>query len=130
MGKRRQSGGWGKQRGITLMGLLFWAVTIGFAAYVGLNVFPTVNEFLTIKKAVAKVAGQGLSTVPEIRNAFDKQKDIEYSIKSISGKDLDITKDNSGVVVISFAYNSEVVLMEPVFLLIKYAGSAKGSGGN
>jgi hypothetical protein len=59
--------------------------------------------------------------VPEIRNAFERQKDIEYSITSISSKDLSITKENDKVVV-SFAYDKEIELMKPVFLLIKFEG--------
>jgi hypothetical protein len=112
------------QRGVTLFGLLFWAIIIGFLALVGLRVLPTVNEFFTIKRAVEKISASGATTVPEIRNAFEKQKDIEYSIVSITGKDLEITKVNEKVV-ISFAYNKEIELMSPVFLLIKYEGRSK-----
>ena len=112
------------QRGVTLFGLLFWAVVIGFLALVGLRVLPTMNEYFTIQRAINKVAAEGISTVPAIRAAFDKQKDIEYSISSISGKDLNITKDNDKVV-ISFAYDKEIELMSPVFLLIKYEGRSK-----
>jgi hypothetical protein len=53
--------------------------------------------------------------------AREKQKDIEYSIVSITGKDLVITKENEKVVV-SFAYDKEVELVKPVFLLIKFEG--------
>jgi len=112
------------QRGVTLFGLLFWAIIIGFVALVGLRVLPTVNEFFTIKRAVEKISASGATTVPEIRNAFEKQKEIEYSIVSITGKDLEITKVNEKVV-ISFAYNKEIELMSPVFLLIKYEGRSK-----
>ena len=112
------------QRGVTLFGLLFWAVIIGFTALVVLRVLPTVNEFYTILRAITKVANEGGTSVPGIRAAFDKQKDIEYSISSISGKDLSITKDNDKVVV-SFAYDKEIELMSPVFLLIKYEGRSK-----
>jgi hypothetical protein len=112
------------QRGVTLFGLLFWAVLIGFVALVGLRVLPTVNEYYTILRAINKVAAEGGTTVPVIRAAFEKQKDIEYSISSISGKDLNITKDNDKVV-ISFAYDKEIELMSPVFLLIKYEGRSK-----
>jgi hypothetical protein len=112
------------QRGVTLFGLLFWAIIIGFLALVGLRVLPTVNEFFTIKRAVEKISASGATTVPEIRNAFEKQKEIEYSIVSITGKDLEITKVNEKVV-ISFAYNKEIELMSPVFLLIKYEGRSK-----
>ena len=113
-----------QQRGVTLFGLLMWAIVIGFLALLGMRVLPTMNEFFTIQKAVNKIAAEGLSTVPEIRNAFERQKDIEYSIQSISSKDLDITKENDKVV-IRFAYDKEVEIMSPVYLLIKYQGSSK-----
>lgn len=114
------SGGRCRQRGITLFGLLLWAIVIGFLALV----VPTVNEYFTIQKAVSKIAAEGFTTVPEIRSAFEKQKQIEYSITSISAKDLDITKENDKVV-IHFAYDKEVEIMSPVYLLIKYEGSSK-----
>jgi Domain of unknown function (DUF4845) len=113
-----------RQRGVTLLGLLFWGGILGFLAVVGMKVLPTVNEFLTIQKAVSKIAKEGGSTVPEIRTAFEKQKEIEYSIQSITAKDLNITKENDRVVV-SFAYPKEVELFGPVFLLIKYEGRSK-----
>jgi hypothetical protein len=109
-----------RQRGVTLFGLLFWAVVVGFVALIGMRVLPALNEFFTIKRTVNKIAGEG-ATVPEIRAAFERQKDIEYSIVSITGKDLTITKENDKVVV-SFAYDKEVELVKPVFLLIKFEG--------
>ena len=113
-----------RQRGITLLGLLIWAIIIGFVALITMNVLPTVNEYFTVQKAVNKIAAEGLTTVPEIRAAFERQKEIEYSIQSISGKDLNITKENDKVV-IGFAYEKEVKLISPVFLLIKYEGRSK-----
>jgi hypothetical protein len=112
------------QRGITLFGLMFWAIVVGFLALLTMRVLPTLNEYFTIQKAVKKIATEGGGTVPEIRNAFEKQKEIEYSIQSISGKDLVITKENDKVVV-SFAYDKEIELMKPVYLLIKYEGRSK-----
>jgi len=120
---QRQSAGRG-QRGVTLFGLLFWAIVVGFVALIVMKVLPTMNEYFTIQKAVNKIAQEGATTVPEIRAAFERTKDIEYSITSISGKDLKITKENDKVV-ISFAYDKEIELMSPVFLLIKYEGRSK-----
>jgi hypothetical protein len=108
------------QRGITLFGLLFWAIVVGFVALVGMRVLPTLNEYFTIKRAINKITSEG-ATVPEIRGAFDKQKDIEYAISTIGGKDLVITKENDKIVV-SFAYDKEIELMKPVYLLIKFEG--------
>ncbi len=112
------------QRGITLFGLMFWAIVVGFGALILMRVLPTMNEYFTIQKAVKKIAVEGGGTVPEIRSAFDKQKEIEYSIQSISGKDLVVTKENDKVVV-SFAYDKEIELMKPVYILIKYEGRSK-----
>ena len=108
------------QRGVTLFGLMFWAIIVGFVALIGIRVLPALNEYFTIKRTVNKVSSEG-STVPEIRAAFEKQKDIEYSIQAISGKDLNITKDDDKIVV-SFAYNKEIELAGPVFLLLKFEG--------
>jgi len=103
-----------------MFGLLLWAIIIGFGALIGMRVLPAMNEYFTIKRAVNKITSEG-TTVPEIRNAFERQKDIEYSITSISSKDLAITKENDKIVV-SFAYDKEIELMKPVFLLIKFEG--------
>lgn len=115
-----------KQRGVTLLGLMFWAVLIGMVAMLVLNVLPTVNEYATIQKAVTKLAKEGGGTVQEIRAAFERTKQIEYSITSISSKDLEITKENEKIV-IRFAYDKEIMLFEPVYLLIKYKGEAKSN---
>jgi len=122
MSKRHRVGR--QQQGITLLGLLFWAIVVGFIALLTIRVLPTLNEFFTIQKAVNKVALEGGSTVPEIRAAFEKQREVEYSIQSISAKDLDITKENEQIV-IRFAYNKEIELLAPVFLVIKYEGRSR-----
>ena len=99
------------QRGVTLIGLVFWGVLVASVALVAMKVLPTMNEYFTIQRAVNKLATSGGNTVPEIRKAFERQKDIEYAITSINAKDLEITK--------------EIELVEPVYLLIKYRGRSQ-----
>ena len=113
-----------RQRGLTLIGLLTWAILIGFAGYLLVRVLPTISEAYTVQGVVDRLAAQPASTVPEIRQAFDRQRMIDASIVSLTGRDLDITKENERVV-ISFAYDKEIELFGPVFLLIKYAGRSK-----
>ena len=79
---------------------------------------------LTIQRTIEKVAAGNPATVNEVRNAFDRQKEIEYSISSIGSKDLQITKENDKVV-ISYAYNKEVPLFGPVYILLKYEGRSR-----
>ena len=112
------------QRGITLFGLMFWAVLVGFSGYVLVRTLPTVNEYLTIQRTVKQIAESSPGTVAETRQAFDKQKSIEYSIEAISGKDLIVTKENDKVVV-AFAYDKLIPIYGPVNLLIKYEGRSK-----
>jgi hypothetical protein len=112
------------QRGMSLIGLMAWAIIIGFIGYVAVRVLPTVNEFLTVQRAVDRVAADSPPTVAEVRKAFDRQKDIEYAISSVSGKDLEVTKENDKLV-IRFAYDKEIPLVEPVYLLMKYKGRSK-----
>ena len=114
------------QRGVTLIGLLLWAIVVAFVALMVVRVLPTINEYSTILRAVQKIAKEAPSTVPEARAAFERQKEIEYSISSIGGKDLLITKE-SDKVVIRFAYDKEIEIFEPVFLLIKYRGEGRSN---
>jgi hypothetical protein len=113
-----------RQRGITLFGLMFWAIAIGFVGYLLVRTLPTMNEYFTIQRAIDKIAASQPSTVAEARAAFERQKEIEYSIVSVTSKDLQITKENERVV-IAFAYDKEVPIAGPVYLLIKYEGRSK-----
>jgi hypothetical protein len=112
------------QRGLTLFGLLFWAILIGFAGYLVVTILPTINEYVTIQRTVKAIAKNQPATVAEARAAFDKQKDLEYAIGAISGKDLVITKENDKVV-ISYAYDKIVPVYGPVNILLKYAGDTR-----
>ncbi len=112
------------QRGITLIGLLSWTILLGFLGYLAVRVIPTVSEAYTVQGVIERMAAAPAPTVADIRRAFDKQKQIDATIVSISGTDLDITKEND-VVVIGFAYEKEIPLFGQVYLLIKYAGRSR-----
>ena len=113
-----------QQRGLSLIGLLFWGVVLAFGAVVTARVFPTVLEFYTIQKIVDRIAISNPSTVPAVRAEFERSTQVEYSISSISAQDLVISKDNDKLQ-ISFAYDKQIDLAGPVFLLIKYAGKSR-----
>ena len=112
------------QRGFTLIGLLTWSILIGFGGYLLVRVVPTISEAYTVQSVVERLAAAPAPTVPEIRSAFDRQRNIDSTISSLTGADLDITKENDRVV-IAYAYEKEIPLFGPAFLLIKYAGRSK-----
>ncbi|MDG0836180.1 DUF4845 domain-containing protein [Pelomonas saccharophila] len=114
-----------RQRGLSLIGLLFWGGVIAVTAVVAMKIFPTVLEFYTIQRTVDRIAAANPPTVPAARADFDRATITEYSIQSIKSADLEISKDGSDKVVIEFAYDKEIDLFGPVYLLIKYRGRSK-----
>ena len=110
-----------KQLGVSLLGILFVGGVLAFGGIVAAQVFPTVIEYQAISKAAGKAASG--NTVPEVRSIFDKAAQID-DIKAIVGKDLEVTKEGDKIVV-SFAYNKEIHLGGPAYLLLKYAGKSK-----
>ena len=115
-----------RQRGLSLVSLLFIGVIAVLLLTVGFKLVPSLIEYLAIDRAVQRIKNEG-STVREIRGAFDRYATID-DIKSVSGKDLDITKDADGVV-ISYAYSYSVPLAENVRLVIDYSGSTRDRHG-
>ena len=111
------------QRGITLTGLIIWGFIIFFVAVLGVKVGPEVIDFYKIKKAGASTALNAKDrTVPDIRATFDRYADTDF-ISTIKGSDLDIYKE-SGVVVITFAYETRIPLFYNVSLVIDFQGAS------
>ncbi len=110
-----------KQQGISFIGILFVGGVLAFSGVIAAQVFPTLIEFQAITKAASK-AKDG-NSVAEVRGIFDKAGQID-DIKSISGKDLDVSKEGDKTVV-RFAYNKEIHIGGPVYLLLKYTGKSK-----
>jgi beta-lactam-binding protein with PASTA domain len=110
----------GRQAGISFITLLIVVGLLACAAIVGAQVFPTVVEYQAILKASQKATAG--NTVAEVRGIFQRAADID-NITSVTPKDLEVTKDGDKVIV-SFAYNKEIHLFGPAFLLLKYAGQS------
>lgn len=110
-----------KQRGISLLGLLFSAGVLVAVTVIGVQLVPTVVEYMAVQKAVNRAAaGQ---SVAEVREIFDKTAGLD-GIRSITSQDLDVTKVVDKVVV-SFSYEREIHLAGPAYLTLKYQGSSE-----
>ena len=111
-----------RQKGLSLLGVLFWGAILGGLFMIGTQVLPSVTEYREIRSAAQRAANTG-HEVGEIRTSFSRSAAAGY-ITSIGGKDLDITKNGNGKIVVSFAYEKKISLFGPVSLVIDYAGSA------
>jgi len=110
-----------RQSGISFIGLLFVVGVLASLVVLGAQVFPTAVEYQAILKAAQKASAGG--TVAEVRQIFDKAAAVD-DFKSIAGNDLEVSK-NGDKVVVKFAYNKEIHMFGPAFLLLKYAGQSK-----
>ncbi|WP_296871255.1 DUF4845 domain-containing protein [Tibeticola sp.] len=117
----RKPSGRRAQRGMTFLGMLFLAVVGGSVMIVGAQVFPTYVEYRAILKA-AKKASEG-ATVAQVREIFQRASEVD-DFTSVKPNDLEITKKGDQVVV-SFAYQREIPLVGPAYLVMKYQGSSE-----
>jgi hypothetical protein len=110
-----------RQAGISFIGLLFVVGVLACLAILGAQAFPTVLEYQAALKAAQK-ASSG-NTVLEVRQIFDRAAAID-NISAVTGRDLDISKEGDKVVV-KFAYDKEIHMFGPAYLLLKYSGQSK-----
>ncbi|WP_291516674.1 DUF4845 domain-containing protein [Acidovorax sp.] len=116
MGKSHQAALRSRQRGLSFFGLVFAGVFAVAVFAIGGQSLPIYLEYLSAKKAMDKAKVE--TTVPGIRAAFDRAATID-DIRSIQGKDLEVTKRGDQVVV-SFKYSREIALAGPAYLVYRF----------
>jgi len=110
-----------RQHGLSFLGLLVVGGLLAVCGVIIAEIVPTAIEYQGVRRATNK-AQEGAS-VAEIRNIFDRTASVD-NIKSISGKDLEVSKEGDKIVV-SFAYQREIHLFGPAYLTLKYSGRSK-----
>jgi len=111
-----------RQRGLSIIGLIFIGLIVVGLLAIGFKTVPAVVEYIAIERAMQKIKNEG-STVRDIQAAFDRHATID-DITSINSKDLDITKDGDQVV-ISYAYQKKIPIVDNVSLLIDFSGTTR-----
>lgn len=117
-----------KQRGMTFLGVVLIVAAIVFVAVIGLKLTPPYLEFLSVKKAIAKLASEpGFAEMSkrDIMDEFDKSATID-NITTVKGSDLQIAKseDNGAAKpVVSVEYQAVVPLIANVSALLDFSTS-------
>ncbi len=110
-----------RQSGISFVGMVFVIAVLAGAGVLVAQAVPTMIEFQAVVKAMEKAKDAG--SPADVRTAFQKAADID-DIKSVKPKDLEITRaDDRNVVKV--AYNKEIHMFGPAYLLLKYAHTTK-----
>ncbi len=114
-----------QQNGMTMIGMLFVAIIVVFAALVAMKLIPAYTEFLEVRKILkdlgSEVGSKGMSNA-EIRERFDKRADID-NITSIKSSDLLINRER-GQTIISVEYTFRTELVGNVSLLADFSASS------
>ena len=117
-----------RQRGITLSGVILTGIVLVLLAIMAFRIVPDVFDYyarLRDVKATAQDVTLRNASVAEIRLAFEKRIQID-SVTSITGKDLDISKEGNEIV-IAFAYTRKYPLFANASLLIEFEGDSSGA---
>ena len=115
-----------RQKGVTLSGLLLWAVALVFIALLGFKVGPAYFEYLTIQKEFKEIAtdpAMAGGQRKEIERAFYNRTTID-NVTSVTPEDLEITKEADGVV-IRAAYSVRVPLFANVSVCLDFRPSSE-----
>ncbi len=117
-----------QQRGLSVISLVF-LIALGISiVLIGVKLAPAYIEFFAVKKVLAAMAAEpGFADMSpkELRDAFDRRATIDY-IESVTGKDLDITKEN-GQNVVSAEYALKIHLAGNVSACLDFFASTSGA---
>lgn len=114
-----------KQQGMTFIGLVFTIAAIVFVAVIGMKLAPAYLEFMSIKKAIAKIEHDpsfASMSKNDIVAQFDRSATID-DIKTIQGNELLISKEEGGRPVVTAEYQTVVPLVANVSALIDFRAS-------
>jgi hypothetical protein len=120
--KKTRLAAFSRQRGMSLVGLIFIGLIVVALLALGFKLVPAVVEYIAIERAVQKIKNEA-STVRDIQAAFERHATID-DITSISSRDLDITKEGDRIV-ISYAYQKKIPILDNVSLVIDFAGTTR-----
>lgn len=115
--KRQASG---RQRGMTVIGMLLLLVVIAFVALIAMKVVPMYVQYYSIKSTIESIRKEpqvAQMSAQEIQNAIQKRFDIGY-VENVTARDLKIRNDRSGRV-LDLVYQDERALFYGLSVVLK-----------
>lgn len=87
-----------RQRGMTLIGFLITLAVVGFAAYIGMQLFPMYMDYYTVRsvsKSLSQQSGVADMDPSAIQASLFKRLDINQS-ENVTAKNLEFTRLDNG----------------------------------
>lgn len=114
-----------KQRGLSMIGFLFMAVSLIIVAVLAMKLVPAYIEFFSVKQILATL-GQDPATKSmtnaEIRNSFSKRANVSY-VSVVEPNDLTIER-SGGKMIISTSYVYRTPLIANISLVVDFSASS------
>ena len=110
----------GRQRGITVIGMLILIIAIAFVALIAMKVVPMYIQYYTIKSTVESIRKEpqlAQMSAQDIHNAIQKRFDIGY-VDKIAARDLKLRNERNGRV-LDLVYQDERELFYGLSVLLK-----------
>ncbi|RFC41065.1 MAG: protein of unknown function (DUF4845) [Candidatus Nitrotoga sp. CP45] len=111
----------GRQRGVSLSGLLVWSVLLILAAIGGMKVIPAYVQDAEIRSILSTIANdpemQGVQS-KDIRESFSKRA-MMNNINVVAANDIEIVKDTRGLS-LSISYQVKIPLVGNASLLLEF----------
>lgn len=110
----------GKQRGITVIGMLLLIIVIAFVALIAMKVVPMYIQMFTVKSTIESIRKEpqlAQMSTTDIQNAIQKRFDIGY-VDNITARDLKIRNDRGGRV-LDLVYQDERDLFYGLSVVLK-----------
>ena len=92
-----------RQRGMSLVGMLFVAIVFGAIGLVGLRLLPIYTEYFGVVESMESLAGMpGMANQPfsRIRNTLQRKFDVN-DVSNLTGRDVKIKREGSKTTVIA-----------------------------
>ena len=110
----------GRQRGMTVIGMLLLLIVIAFMALIAMKVVPMYIQYFTVKSTIESVRKEpqiAQMSPTDIQNAIQKRFDIGY-VDNITARDLKIRNENRGRV-LDLVYQDERALFYGLSVVLK-----------
>ena len=115
------------QRGASILGMAIVIGVVLLMLVIAMKVVPAYTEYASIKSILNTMEKTGLSGMSksEIASAFDKRASID-NIESVRGKDLEISTDSAGRIVLSVEYQVVRPVLGNASALINFTATTEG----
>ena len=116
-----------RQQGMTFIGLLCILAMAGVIVYAGIRLVPVYLNYMNIVHTMQAVASEAKGETPDIgsiRNSLERHWEIS-TISAVDFKDVEITKDDGGGVLLHIAYDDSEPYLANVSLAVHFDKTVK-----